>query len=319
MATRLVVLAVMVAAQGQTIRSALGLTITPTFDSTITSDPNASAIQATINQAIAFYQATFSDPITVTIKFQKLTSNTEIGHSDWWWYNVPYSTFRGRLADDSTSADDSLALAHLPNISSNPVTGTSGIDVKTATIKALGIVGNYPSQLSGGFDGIISLNIAKTFPPKAQSGNYSLLMTTEHEINEILGLASNLPSPGFNAPYPEDLYRYDSAGNRSFTTTGDNAYFSIDGASFLARFNQNSSGDYGDWWCAGVHTPQVQDAFLTTGVTPAPGVDLIALDVIGYNLTSVPEPAMLAATCLGIFLFRNTRRGSSPHIDRQGD
>jgi len=294
-----------------------GLIITPTFDTTITSDVNALAIEATINQAIAFYQNTFSDPITVTIKFQTLTSNTEIGHSDWWWYNLSYSSFRSALATDATSANDAIALAHLPNVSTNPITGTTTIDVKTANIKALAIPGSFPSQLAGGFDGIIGLNISKTFPPNAQSSNYSLLMTTEHEIDEVLGLASDLQSPGFNAPYPEDLYRYDSAGNRSFTTAGDDAYFSIDGSTDLARFNQNSSGDYGDWWCAGAHTPQVQDAFLTKGVTPTPGVELTALDVIGYDLSSVPEPAMLPIlSFVGIFLIRyqrqSCRRKQSP-------
>ena len=89
---------------------------------------------------------------------------------------------------------------------------STSIDVKTATIKALGISGTYPSQLSGGFDGIIGLHIPETFPPDAQSGNYSLLMTTEHEVDEILGLASNLQSPGFGAPYVEDLNRCDTAG-----------------------------------------------------------------------------------------------------------
>jgi hypothetical protein len=287
--------------------SAFGLTITATFDPTIATDPNALAIESTINQAIAVYQGTFSDPITVTIKFQKLTSATEIGHSDWWWYNIPYSTFRGRLASDATSANDAVALAHLPNVPTNPVTGNTSINVKTATIKALGISGSYPSQLSGGFDGIIGLNIPKTFPPAAQSGNYSLLMTTEHEIDEILGLASDLQSPGFGAPYVEDLYRYDAAGNRSFTTAGDNAYFSIDGSTRLARFNQNSGGDYGDWWSSGVHAPQVQDAFLTAGVTPSLGPELTALDVIGYNLTNTPEPG-LAASLVTPFIAAIARR-----------
>lgn len=270
------------------------LTITPTFDSTITSDANSTAIENTINQAIQFYDNTFSDPITVTIKFQEISSG--LGSSNWWDYNIPYSTFRAALAADATTANDATALAHLPNVSTNPVTGTSGINVKTANIHALGMTG-FTSGLPGGFDGVIGLNTSITFPPNnSSSSTYSLLSVTDHEIDEVLGLGSSLPFLDFNAPFPQDLFRYDSSGNRNFTTSGDNAYFSIDGTNDLARFSQNSAGDYGDWWTAGAHTPQVQDAFATPGATPAPGTELTALDVIGYNL--VPEPA--SATCAGV-------------------
>ena len=44
-----------------------GLVISPTFDSSITGNPNSAAIQSMINQAIAIYQSLFNDPITVEI------------------------------------------------------------------------------------------------------------------------------------------------------------------------------------------------------------------------------------------------------------
>src|SRR5437763_7314936 len=53
-----------------------GMTILPTFDSSITGDPNGAAIQAMINQAIAIYQSRFSDPITIRILFRY--SSTEV-------------------------------------------------------------------------------------------------------------------------------------------------------------------------------------------------------------------------------------------------
>jgi len=49
------------------------LVIKATFDSTITSDPNAAVIESTINSVIALYEASFSDPITVTITFHETT------------------------------------------------------------------------------------------------------------------------------------------------------------------------------------------------------------------------------------------------------
>jgi hypothetical protein len=101
---------------------------------------------------------------------------------------------------------------------------------------------------------------------------------------------------------PEDLFRFDSSGHRSFTAGGDDAYFSIDGgATLLARFNQTSGGDYGDWWSTGSHDTEVQDAFATPGATPDPDIELTALDVIGYDLVEtpheglVPDPGLNAA------------------------
>ncbi len=51
---------------------AVGLTITPTFDSSITSDPNAAAIEGAINAAIGVVASDISTPMNVTIYFQEL-------------------------------------------------------------------------------------------------------------------------------------------------------------------------------------------------------------------------------------------------------
>jgi hypothetical protein len=272
--------------------SAQALVIAPTFDSSITNDPNAATIESTINTAIQFYQARFSDPITVTIEFQEITTAGLFGHSSWWYYNVSYSTYRADLQSDATTTNDTLALAYLPSASVNPVTGTTIIRVKTSNLRAIGITG-LNSGIAGGYDGVIGLhtsqlNLSRTTTNPAKG---DLLATVEHEIDEVLGLASSLDS-GAGDPLPEDLFRYTSTGSRTFTTSGDNAYFSIDGANFLARFNQIAGEDYGDWWVAGTHVPQVQDASATDGATPNPKTELIALDVIGYNLLPVPQPTI---------------------------
>src|ERR1700733_8907829 len=52
------------------------LTITPAFDSTITSDPNAAAIEGTINSAITDLESRFSTPINVSVYFGE---STDIG------------------------------------------------------------------------------------------------------------------------------------------------------------------------------------------------------------------------------------------------
>ena len=57
-----------------------GLTIHPTFDSSITGNPNAAAIQAMINRAIAIYESLFSDPITIQIRFRYATTGPDGNH-----------------------------------------------------------------------------------------------------------------------------------------------------------------------------------------------------------------------------------------------
>ncbi len=296
-------------------RCSAGLMILPTFDSTITSDANAAAIEGVINSAIGIYETRFSDPITVTINFKEMTSG--LGASNWWFYNIPYQTYRNDLSADSSTGTDTTGLAFLPTGTTNPVNSTGLVSVKTANLRAIGITGDN-SGLAGGVDGIVSLNthITNVGSP-GTSGLYSLMSTTEHEIDEVLGLGSALPSTG-NNPYPEDLFRYTPGpgGARSFTTSGDNAYFSLDGGTTdLARFNQDAAGDYGDWWSnngggnPGPSPPtEVQDAFLFGNRTPTLGVELTALDVIGYNLVPEPSNLSLLATCVALLGWRAHQR-----------
>jgi hypothetical protein len=269
--------------------------ITPTFDATITTNSNALAIEGVIYSTIGMYEARFTDPIDVAIKFSLMT--TGLGQSSASVYKFSYSTFRAALGADAKTADDATALAHLPNTVNNPVTGSGFIDIKTAEIRALGISGSFPP--SGGFDGVISINAALTdVGGNGASGPYSFQAVLMHEINEVLGLGSDLGGTGFfSDPAPEDLFRYDSNGLRSYTTnTSAMSFFSIDGNTQLAEFNNQTSGaDWGDWRSnplpPGVQ-PKVQDAFATPGASPVNTVEWRALDVVGYDLVA-PEPGTI--------------------------
>lgn len=279
-----------------------GLTITPTFDSSITNDPNAAAIENTINSVIQIYESTYANPINVLIDFREMS--TGLGSSTTTIYPVSYSTFRAGLAAQqaiSHQTDQQTALNHLPNQLNNPVTSNEQpIWVSSADARALGLAGSHPGGVNGLYDGVIGLKTSITNPPGSSAGNYSLAAVVMHEIDEVLGLGSGLGHliSGSVPVRAEDLYRYDGSGARSFTTSGDSAFFSIDGTHNLIQFNQNSAGDYGDWHTS--NTPHVQDAFGTPGSNPSLGVELTALDVIGYNrLAAVPEPSSLALLSLG--------------------
>ena len=79
-------------------------------------------------------------------------------------------------------------------------------------------------------------------------------------------------------------------------------FFSLNGTTDLAPFNQTGSGDFGDWQSSPLPTgvpPEVQDAFATPGATPSLGVELTVLQAIGYD-TAAPEPGTVALFGLGL-------------------
>ena len=291
------------------------LTITATFASSITSDPNATAIEGVINNAIGFYESTFADPITVAIDFGEMTSG--LGSSSTYFANVSYSQYLAALKADAKGATDAIAISLLANVANNPVNGNNTIDVKTANLRAVGINANPPV---GQPDGTVDLNTHITdVGSPGTAGTYSLFATVEHEIDEILGLGSALPNPAFSTIFPEDLFRYDASGNRSFTTNAAaQAFFSINGTTHLAQFdNQNDGGDFGDWQSnplPGGVGAKVQDAFATPGVHPvltSSSPEVLALDAIGYDLVNpAPEPTtvVLLGSILGLIVAKSRRR-----------
>jgi hypothetical protein len=300
-----------------------GLIITPTFASSITSDANAAAIEATINSAIQVYENLFSNPITVSIDFTEMSSGLSDNTKplDSISYSAFYSAYSTNAADNNDpAAQTALASGVVPNQTTNPVTGSDFMYASTANLLALGIPCGG-CTLSGGYDGIVSINATVTNPGSSGSDlEYYLTPPVEHEIDEVLGLGSSLDQT-YQTEYPsvEDLFRYASNGTRSYTTAPSAlAYFSINGTTDLAQFdNQNDGGDWGDWQSNPLPTgvlPAVQDAFATPGADPSLGVEITALEAVGYDLAA-PEPGTmgllgLGFTGLGAFVYR--RRHHSP-------
>ncbi|MBV8936556.1 MAG: hypothetical protein JO095_12225 [Alphaproteobacteria bacterium] len=90
-------------------------------------------------------------------------------------------------------------------------------------------------------------------------------------------------------------------------------YFSIDGgATNINTFNGTGGGDLSDW--LGL-TPEAFDHALTRGQeAPFTAADLIPMDVIGYDLSPVPETreglALLAFPAISLFALRRLRLGA---------
>jgi hypothetical protein len=262
------------------------LVILPTFDAPILNDANAAMIEATINKAIAEYESIYATPITVKIEF---TEGDGLGSNNTPPITVSYASYLKAFAAHVKTADQRTALATLQAGKTNPVTGGKNVTLTQANARALGF------RTHSGWDGTVTLTTSEMNLTRqnVDPNLYDLQNVTEHEIDEVLGMGSNLDglnngdkiSKGY-AISPEDLFRYAKRGGRSYTTANSaNSYFSIDaGRTHLARFNQNAGGDFGDWFSvSGDQTPQVQDAFGTPGGSVKLGTELTVLDVIGWD------------------------------------
>ena len=284
-----------------------GLTIHPTFDSSITGNPNAAAIQAMINRAISFHESLFSDPITIQIRFRYATTAPDgmplpmgtLARSDILLYRIPWSSYISALRADGRTSNDTQANASLPGtaLSANVRPSSAGgraVGLNTPpAMFANGTVGQ-----GGPYDAIVTLNSRAPFqftrPPG--SGSFDAQRSIEHEVDEAIGLGSRLGGNS-NDLRPQDLFSWSSPGHRNINTSGTR-YFSINGGvTNIVRFNQNPDGDLGDWLseqCPQTH-PYVQNAFACTGQSSdiaATSPEGINLDVIGYDLTQTSQTSL---------------------------
>jgi hypothetical protein len=279
-----------------------GLSIHATFDISITNNPNAAAIEAMINRAIAIEESLFSDPITIQILFRYSTTAPNgtplpqglLSQSLTATYTAPWNIYIDELRMDAKTSNDNIANASLPGSALS-----ANISAASANVRAVG--GNAPPDMfangtigpGGPYDGIVTLSSAVPFQftrPTA-SVNYDAQRSTEHEIDEVMGLGSRL-GHNLNDLRPQDVFSWSSAGVRNLTSSGTR-YFSINGGTTnIVNFSQDPNGDFGDWLstsCPQAH-PYVQNAFGCTGQFSDIGAtspEGINLDVIGYDLNRV--------------------------------
>ena len=279
--------------------STTGLTIQATFDSSITSQPNAAAIEATINQAISIYESLFTDPVTIQLRFRYAidlpdgTPLTGISESLTVVYATGWNIWLSVLGADATSSNDSVAIASLPTTALSTT-----VNAASANGRALGL--NTPPAMfadgtvgtGGPYDGIVTLNSATSFQfsRPTSANHFDAQRAIEQEIAKNMGLLYD-PS-NF---YPDNLFSWASPGERNTTTAGTR-YFSIDGGvTNIINFNQDPNGDFAGWQsdaCPQAH-PYVQNAFpcmgqfSDVGATSPEGINL---DVIGYDLVNASTP-----------------------------
>jgi hypothetical protein len=310
-------------------RPAAALTITPFFDSSITSASNAAQLESAITVAADTIEALFTNSGSVGIVFNQ-ASGGFLGQSQTANFTMSYTAYKNLLHADSVAnpANTVLSTAYANLSKGNDANGSGTVSLTTADSRlALGhnagacfnSSGAFVSGCGQSYDGIVTIgsSFAFNYTTTPVSGEYSAISVAEHEIDEILGGGGqgSVLNAGSSGTYGVlDLYRYAAANTPSFTTSSSaSSYFSVDGGvSDIVGFNQTSTGDFADFST----NNNVQSAFTSSGILPTfdmSSPEFTMLESIGYNGV-VPEPASMAILGTALAGLTGMRRRRAPRL-----
>ncbi len=266
---------------------ASALTFNLTYDTSTNSAP--SGFLTAFNGAIQFYETNLTDPITINLQVgwgevagQNLTPGF-LGQSS---ANQPgffqYSTVKSALISDGKSASDLISIANM--LANYPISNAT-FKVSRRRARRVGMIAGDAAGIDGavGFDSTAPF----TFDPnnRAVMNKYDFIGVAEHEISEVMGrfgLGSNAAGPLYT---PLDLFRYTSPGVLD-TAPENGVYFSINGGgTVINTFNGTGGGDLSDW--AGATIDSYNASLVAGQILPVSAGDMIAMDVIGYDVAIV--------------------------------
>jgi hypothetical protein len=284
----------MVAALAIGVTSVQALTITPTFTAAFNTDfgGSAAAAQAAWIAAANVFTSNFSDNIHVNITVDAATGTSVFGQSSTPLISTSYANLRAKLLLDAKSPDDLLALGAGGSVSAaDPTAGAGTWWVSRSEAKAIGLIGDDLVN-----DGTTKFGAGNpfTFSGAIASGTYDFKGVAAHEISEVLGRLglSGGTVGGFANSYSLiDLFSYTGPGARGLGNGAGNNFSIDNGTSLLKLFNnaQSNGLDSRDW------APGSNDSFNQFSnpnvVNPVSPVDLRLMDVLGYDLVTVPEPS----------------------------
>ena len=297
------------------------MNINLTFDSSAASMP--AAMVTAIEYAASFYDAWFTNPITVNIAVGygeiggvTLASN-EGAEGRFNYVQVSYGALQPIL-----SAQDGGAV--LP--STDP-TGGAGVYVPDAEAKALGLISGTSTAVDG-YIGFLSEPYYATDPNnRAQPGMEDFIGIALHEISEALGRRADGLSP-VGAFTVANLFRYSAPG--VIAQDGTPSYFSIDGGVTNLGNYYSLGQDYLDWnTTAGLDafegnitldtvspiTPRDEAQMAALGFTEGPGPGL-GLPVVIQTDTNSFGSTLLTEAATEYFLYNAI--GSGPYLQVGG-
>ncbi len=328
---------------GIALSPAHAMNINVTYDSSLTGQANAAAIQTAFETVVGYFEAAIANPIDVNIcvGWGKVCSNSMGGGNVGETRISSAGTFNYATTVANLLAGGVTATLPLTN-----PTGKSLI-MPMAQAKALGMTG-LPTPTYDAMIGFSSTLAFKQFNPLVSPLlAYDFMGVAKHEIEHALGRLSGLLGATPLIAYASDIYRYTAVGVNSYSYSAA-AYASVDGGTtVLGTYNNSPSGaDRVDWKAPGT-TKNAQNATLETGkdyclstadqrllgglgykftaaaanlyvsgADCAPlGADAAAFAAFPLSLTSVPEPttlALLAAGAVSLGVIRRRRRGGPP-------
>jgi hypothetical protein len=270
------------------------LVITPTFTANFNANfgANAAAAQAAWIAAANVFSANFTNNVQINITVDAQAGTGVFGSSNWQLRSTSYDHLRNLMVAGAKTANDAIAVgAGGSVVPTDPVSGTHTWWVTRAQAKAIGLIG---SDLTNDCTTTFGAGNPFTFSGPTAPGTYDFQGICAHEISEVLGragISGGTIGSSTNSYSLLDNFSYKGPAVKGLGNDGGNN-FSIDhGTTLVKLFNNGQSNglDSRDW------APGTNDAFnqfsLIGVVNPVSSVDLQVMDVIGYDLVPVPEPA----------------------------
>jgi len=195
-----------------------GLTITPVFDSSITGNAQAAAIEADINTAIGTLEALYNGGTSTTYSVEFSYTPGAPGNllsTSQYYYNYSYASYVGALAGDAAANPGNTNLATaLANLGKGNSAGYQGAMILPYADALM--LANYGLAPPSPPPAIASVNINSNAPfaitgPAVYGSTYDLIGGLEHELDETMGgggggsTINNFYGEGLG---PTDLYRY---------------------------------------------------------------------------------------------------------------